>query len=187
VSNDNPFSESHFKTLKYTPDYSGRFEDAEQAREWVRRFVPHYNDRPHEGLALFTPADAFLGRVATVAAIRQQALDDHYATTPSATSTARPPSPCRLPLCTSTPTSPWMPPNYSTPPVHFASSPPLSTPCYPKLLHKNLAPCVGKLLTRSEEGILRAEHIGRPTRTILSPHPYTYPQPRAVFLGFLPC
>ena len=80
-----------------------------------------------------------------------------------------------------------MPPNYSTPPVHFASSPPLSTPCYPKLLHKNLAPCVGKLLTRSEEGILRAEHIGRPTRTILSPHPYTYPQPRAVSLGFLPC
>jgi hypothetical protein len=38
-----------------------------------------------------------------------------------------------------------------------------------------------------EEGILRAEHIGRPTRTILSPHPHTYPQPRAVSLGFLPC
>lgn len=82
VSNDNPFSESHFKTLKYTPDYPGRFEDAEQARQWVRQFVPHYNDRPHEGLALFTPADRFHGRVAQVAAIRQQALTDHYARYP---------------------------------------------------------------------------------------------------------
>lgn len=82
VSNDNPFSESHFKTLKYTPDYPGRFEDAEHARQWVRRFVPHYNDRPHEGLALFTPADVFHHRVGAVAAIRQQALDDHYARHP---------------------------------------------------------------------------------------------------------
>jgi putative transposase len=82
VSNDNPFSESHFKTLKYTPDYPGRFEDAEQARQWVRRFVPHYNDRPHEGVALFTPSDVFHGRVATVAAVRQQALTEHYARHP---------------------------------------------------------------------------------------------------------
>lgn len=82
VSNDNPFSESHFKTLKYTPDYPGRFENAEQARQWVRRFVPHYNDRPHEGLALFTPADVFHDRVSTIAAIRQQALTDHYALYP---------------------------------------------------------------------------------------------------------
>jgi putative transposase len=67
VSNDNPFSESHFKTLKYTADYPGRFEDAEQARQWVRRFISHYNDRPHEGLALFTPADLFHDRVPTVA------------------------------------------------------------------------------------------------------------------------
>lgn len=78
VSNDNPFSESHFKTLKYTADYPGRFEDAEQARQWVRRFVSHYNDRPHEGLALFTPADLFHDRVPTVAAVRQQALTEHY-------------------------------------------------------------------------------------------------------------
>lgn len=82
VSNDNPFSESHFKTLKYTPDYPGRFEDAEQARQWVRRFVPHYNDRAHEGLALFTPADLFHGRVPAVATVRQQALNNHYACHP---------------------------------------------------------------------------------------------------------
>jgi len=78
VSNDNPFSESHFKTLKYTADDPGRFQDTEQARQWVRRFVTHYNDRPHEGLALFTPADLFHDRVPTVAAVRQQALTEHY-------------------------------------------------------------------------------------------------------------
>ncbi|MDN5940146.1 MAG: IS3 family transposase, partial [Salinisphaera sp.] len=82
VSNDNPFSESQFKTLKYSPDYPGRFTDTEQARQWTRRFLMHYNDRPHEGLALFTPADLFRGRVSEVAAIRQRALDDHYASYP---------------------------------------------------------------------------------------------------------
>lgn len=82
VSNDNPYSESHFKTLKYTADYPGRFTDAEHAREWLRSFVPHYHDRPHEGLALFTPADLFTARVREVAARRQQALDAHYAAYP---------------------------------------------------------------------------------------------------------
>ena len=82
VSNDNPYSESHFKTLKYTPGYPGRFTDAEHARGWVRSFVPHYHDRPHEGLALFTPADRFIGRVSEVATRRQRALDAHYAAYP---------------------------------------------------------------------------------------------------------
>ncbi len=39
VSNDNPYSESHFKTLKYTPDCLGRFADPEQARTWTRSFL----------------------------------------------------------------------------------------------------------------------------------------------------
>lgn len=82
VSNDNPYSESHFKTLKYAPSYPGRFVDIEHARRWVRAFVPHYHDRPHEGLALFTPTDQFTDRVPEVAARRQQALDAHYAVYP---------------------------------------------------------------------------------------------------------
>ncbi len=45
----------------------------------MRRFGPYFNDRPHEGLALFTPADVFHDRVPTVAAVHQQALIDHYA------------------------------------------------------------------------------------------------------------
>lgn len=48
----------------------------------MRRFVPHYNERPHEGLALFAPADVLQGRVAAIAAIRQNALDDHHASHP---------------------------------------------------------------------------------------------------------
>lgn len=78
VSKDNPFSESHFKTLKFMPNYPGRFDDAEHARQWIRPFVDHYHDRPHEGLALFTPADLFHGRVPAVAAVRQRALTEHY-------------------------------------------------------------------------------------------------------------
>ncbi|MDN5923375.1 MAG: DDE-type integrase/transposase/recombinase [Xanthomonadales bacterium] len=82
VSNDTPFSESQFKTIKFAPNYPGRFTDAEHAREWLRGFLAYYNERPHEGLALFTPADVFHGRVTAVAAIRQRALDEHYARFP---------------------------------------------------------------------------------------------------------
>jgi putative transposase len=79
TSNDNPFSESQFKTLKYAPDYPGRFEDDDHARTWTRRFVDNYNHhRPHEGIALFTPANLFLGQVDDILSVRQQALDVHY-------------------------------------------------------------------------------------------------------------
>jgi putative transposase len=83
VSNDNAFSESQFKTLKYAPGYPGRFADGADARAWTRGFVEHYSHhRPHEGIALFTPADVFFGRVDEIAAVRQQALDQHYAAFP---------------------------------------------------------------------------------------------------------
>ena len=76
VSDDNPFVESHFKTLKYQPDYPGRFESLLHARAWLRRFFTWYGEHHHHvGLALFTPADVFYGRVPQVAAARQAALD----------------------------------------------------------------------------------------------------------------
>ena len=75
VSNDNAFSESHFHTVKYQPDYPGRFRDATHARRWCSDFFQWYNhDHHHDGLALFTPADVFFGRVDTVAATRERAL-----------------------------------------------------------------------------------------------------------------
>lgn len=82
VSNDNPFSESQFKTTKYWPSYPGRFRDADHARQWCGEFFPAYNQRPHEGLALFTPEDVYTGRIDAVWAIRQAAMDDHYAAHP---------------------------------------------------------------------------------------------------------
>lgn len=83
VSNDNPFSEAQFKTLKYQPDYPGRFNGLCHARGWLQSFFGWHNDHHHHtGLALFTPADVFHGRVAEVAQKRQRALDYAYRTNP---------------------------------------------------------------------------------------------------------
>ncbi len=91
TSNDNAFSESQIKTLKYAPDYPGRFHDDEHARTWTRHFVDHYNHhRPHEGIALFTPANLFLGHVDEILRVRQQALDHHYALHPERYPRGRP-------------------------------------------------------------------------------------------------
>lgn len=63
VSNDNPYSEAHFKTLKYGPNFPRRFANIEQARAFCRQFVFWYNnEHRHTGLALLTPADVHHGR-----------------------------------------------------------------------------------------------------------------------------
>lgn len=83
VSNDNPFSEAGFKTMKYQPDYPGRFAGILHGRAWLGDFFAWHNDHHHHaGLALFTPADVFYGRVAEVAAVRQAALDVAYGAHP---------------------------------------------------------------------------------------------------------
>ena len=83
VSNDNAFSESQFKTMKYQPDYPDRFGSPLHARGWLELFFAWHNDaHHHEGLALFTPADVFFHRVANVAATRQTALDAAYGAHP---------------------------------------------------------------------------------------------------------
>lgn len=84
VSDDNAFSEAQFKTLKYQPDYPGRFAGLLHARGWLEPFFGwHNDDHQHSGLALFTPAEVFFGRVPAVHAIRQQALDAAYALRPN--------------------------------------------------------------------------------------------------------
>lgn len=83
VSDDNAFSEAAFKTLKYQPDYPGKFENAVHARGWLEPFFGWHNDEHHHsGLALFTPADVFFGRVEQVRHVRQAALDAAYAAHP---------------------------------------------------------------------------------------------------------
>lgn len=82
VSNDNPFSESQFKTAKYWPNYPGRFRDDGHARQWCSEFFPAYSRRPHEGLALFTPEDLYTGQFEAVWQVRQATIDRHYAAHP---------------------------------------------------------------------------------------------------------
>jgi putative transposase len=63
VSNDNPFSESQFKTAKYHPSYPGKFSAIEDALTWGRELFPWYNDEhKHSGIAFLTPADVHYGR-----------------------------------------------------------------------------------------------------------------------------
>ncbi len=83
VSNDNPFSESQFKTLKYRPEFPDRFRSPEDARRFCAEFFPWYNnEHHHSGLGYLTPATVHYGRVAEVLAVRQGALDAAYAAHP---------------------------------------------------------------------------------------------------------
>ncbi len=79
VSNDNPFSESQFKTQKYQPDYPGRFTDVSHARRWCERYFGWCNvEHHHSGLAGFTPQQVFTGCYHEVARQTQRALDARY-------------------------------------------------------------------------------------------------------------
>jgi putative transposase len=83
VSDDNPFSEAQFKTLKYRPDYPERFGSLMEARNWARTFFAWYNaDHHHTGLGLLTPVVVHTGEAETVLQKRQQVLDRAYAAHP---------------------------------------------------------------------------------------------------------
>jgi putative transposase len=76
VSDDNPFSEAQFKTLKYRPDFPGRFGEIEDARAFGADFFPWYNDEHHHlALGMLTPADVHHGLVEQRVAERQVVLD----------------------------------------------------------------------------------------------------------------
>ena len=63
VSDDNPYSESLFKTLKYVPEYPRVFESAEHAEGWVSAFVNWYNDEHlHSGIGYVTPGSRHAGK-----------------------------------------------------------------------------------------------------------------------------
>jgi putative transposase len=91
VSDDNPFSEVLFHTVKYQPDYPGCFRDLEHARSWCEAFFHWYNtEHHHDSLALFTPNDVFMGQVERIAETRQHALDEAYERTPARFVAGRP-------------------------------------------------------------------------------------------------
>jgi putative transposase len=79
VSNDNPFSEAQFKTLKYMPEFPDRFGSLEHARSFCRAFFPFYNDQHHHsGLAMLTPADVHYGHAAERIAARAVTMSTAY-------------------------------------------------------------------------------------------------------------
>ena len=95
-SNDNPYSESNFKTLKHCPSFPKRFAGIEHARRFVDEFFTHYNHHHrHSGIGLHTPADVHHGRAEAVRAQRQLVLDAAYHTHPERF--RRPPSAPRIP------------------------------------------------------------------------------------------
>jgi len=83
VSNDNPYSEAQFKTLKYRPEFPDRFGCIEDARAFgVGFFDWHNNEHYHSGLALLTPATVHYGKTAAVLAQRREILAAAYAQHP---------------------------------------------------------------------------------------------------------
>ena len=83
VSDDNPFSEAQFKTLKYHPGFPGRFEDITAAIAFCRSFFPWYNtEHRHAGIAMLTPDDVHHHRAPDVLAKRGRTLQAAWALHP---------------------------------------------------------------------------------------------------------
>ena len=83
TSNDNPFSEAQFKTLKYQPSYPDRFGSLHDARDWARHFFAWYNNEHyHTGLNLLTPASVHYRQATAILQQRQTVLSAAYAAHP---------------------------------------------------------------------------------------------------------
>ena len=84
TSDDNPFSEAHFKTLKYQPDYPDRFASIAASRDWARTFFGWYNgEHYHSGLNLLTPASVHYGEATYLQQQRQAVMLTAYASHPT--------------------------------------------------------------------------------------------------------
>jgi len=76
TSNDNPYSEAQFKTMKYHSDYPDRFASSEHARQWARPFVHWYNfEHLHSGIGFIPPAALHFGQASQIFGQRQAVLD----------------------------------------------------------------------------------------------------------------
>jgi len=79
TSNDNPYSESQFKTLKYRPEFPERFGSIEDARSLCQRFFSWYNEEHrHTGIGLLTPEVVHYGQAEAVLRVRQEVLHAAY-------------------------------------------------------------------------------------------------------------
>jgi putative transposase len=83
TSNDNPYSESQFKTVKYRPGFPDRLGGPEDARTYAGSVIGWYNNKHHHSsLGLLTPADVHFQRTASRLAVRDAALDAAFAAHP---------------------------------------------------------------------------------------------------------
>src|SRR4051812_36094467 len=109
TSNDNPFSEAHFKTLKYQPQFPRRFGCVEDAKDFCRRFFAWYNqDHHHAGLGLMTPDQVHYGQADDIHATRQRTLDRAFDAKPERFVKKPPVPPTK-------PTAVWINPPHNNP------------------------------------------------------------------------
>ncbi len=97
TSNDNPYSESQFRTMKYRPEFPDRFGCIQDSRAFCQAFFPWYNDdHRHSGIGMMTPATVHYGLASAVHENRQVALNAAYAAHPERF-VRRPPTPPQIP------------------------------------------------------------------------------------------
>ena len=83
MSDDNPFSEAQFKTLKYHPGFPGRFRGIDHATAYCRSFFPWYNtEHRHGGISMLTPHDVHHGRAQAMIEQRRAHLGKRMGRTP---------------------------------------------------------------------------------------------------------
>ena len=93
ISDDNPYSESQFKTMKYSPQFPERFGSIQDAISFCRCYFNWYNhEHRHSGISMLTPASVHEGRAEAVLAGRQVVLDQAYEAHPERFTGGRPKS-----------------------------------------------------------------------------------------------
>jgi putative transposase len=104
VSNDNPFSEAQFKTLKYCPTFPERFGSKQDADVFCRYFFTWYNqEHKHSGIGYYTPEDVHYGRALAMQKLRQNTLSSAFAAHPERFVK-------KSPIAASAPTAVWINP-----------------------------------------------------------------------------
>ena len=97
TSNDNPYSESQFRTMKYRPEFPDRFGCIQDSRAFCQTFFPWYNDEHrHSGIGMMSPSMVHHGAAVTIRENRQLVLNAAYRDHPERF-VRRPPSPPQLP------------------------------------------------------------------------------------------
>ncbi len=102
VSDDNPYSEAHFKTLKYRPEFPKRFGSIQDSKQFCRTFFGWYNcEHKHSGVAMLTPETVHYGRAEAVLKKRQVALNNAFELNPKRFKG-------RMPVAASLPAAAWI-------------------------------------------------------------------------------